>query len=117
MLFADNTNIFYCRQDPNQLMEIVNSRLKKLLIWFQAIKYSIKFLVSCLLYLFKTKQNRPKNWVTFHLMILKWACSWELYFVNWTLILQILNTERNTEKKVSKSVGVTDEVYALIRLP
>ena len=35
----------------------------------------------------------------FHLMILKWVWSWELYFVNWTLILQILNTERSTEKK------------------
>ena len=45
MLFADNTNIFCSRQDPNQLMEIVNSKLKKLTSWFQAIKLSVIFLV------------------------------------------------------------------------
>ena len=43
MLFADNTNIFYSRQDPNQVMEIVNSKLKKLPSWFLAIKLSIVF--------------------------------------------------------------------------
>ena len=63
MLFADNTNIFYSRQDPNQLMEIVNSRLKKLPIWFQAIKYSIEFLVIFLLYLCKTKQAKKLTYI------------------------------------------------------
>ena len=37
MLFADNTNTFYSRQDPNQLMEIVNSKLKKLPSWISII--------------------------------------------------------------------------------
>ena len=44
MLFADNTNIFYSPQDPNQLMEIVNSELKKLPSCFQAFKLCIIFI-------------------------------------------------------------------------
>ena len=44
MLFADNTNIFYSRQDPNQLIDIVNYKLEKLPSWIQAIKLSIIFI-------------------------------------------------------------------------
>lgn len=44
MLFADNTNMYYSPQDPNQLMEIMNSKLKKLPSWFQAIKLYIIFI-------------------------------------------------------------------------
>ena len=42
ILFADDTNIFFSHNDPNQLMEIVNNELKKLSSWFQANKPSIK---------------------------------------------------------------------------
>ena len=34
ILFADDTNIFFSHNDPNQLMEIVNNELKKLSSWF-----------------------------------------------------------------------------------
>lgn len=58
MLFADNSNIFYSRQDPSQLIKIVNSKLKKLSSWIQAITLSI--------ILFKTKQNMQKLDLHFH---------------------------------------------------
>ena len=41
ILFADDTNIFFSHNVPNQLMEIVNNELKKLSSWFQANKLSI----------------------------------------------------------------------------
>ena len=41
ILLADDTNIFFSHNDPNQLMEIVNNELKKLSSWFQADKLSI----------------------------------------------------------------------------
>ena len=41
ILFADDTNIFFSHNDPNQVMEIVNNELKKLSSWFQANKLSI----------------------------------------------------------------------------
>ena len=41
ILFADDTNIFFSHNDPNQLMEIVNNELKKLSSWFQANKLFI----------------------------------------------------------------------------
>ena len=79
MLFADNTNTFYSRQDPNQLMEIVNSKLKKLPSWI-----SIIFIQS--------KTKHAKTWLTFALNDIEMKfCSWELYFVN--TYLAILNTE------------------------
>ena len=57
--FADDTNIFFSHNGPNQLMEIVNDELKKLSSWFQANKLSINLKNSNFL-LFKTKQNRQK---------------------------------------------------------
>ena len=57
--FADDTNIFFSHNDPNQLMEIVNNELKKLSSWFEANKLSIKIKKSNLI-LFKTKQNKQK---------------------------------------------------------
>ena len=90
MLFADNTNIFYSRQDPNQLIEIVNSKLKKLPSWIQPIKLSIIFI--------QNKTKHAKTWLTFSLNDIEMKfCSWELYFVN--TYLANLNTERSTEEK------------------
>ena len=58
-LFADDTNILFSHNDPNQVMEIVNNELKKLSSWFQANKLSISIKKSNFI-LFKTKQNRQK---------------------------------------------------------
>ena len=41
IFFAEDTNIFFSRNDPNKLMEFVNDELKKLLSWFQANKLFI----------------------------------------------------------------------------
>ena len=57
ILFADNTNIFFSHNDPNQLMEIVNNELKKLSSWFQANKLSVNIKRSSFI-LFKTKQAK-----------------------------------------------------------
>ena len=59
----------------------MNSKLKKLPSWIQAIKLSI--------ILFKTKQNLQKLDLHVHLMILKWSFVLESYTL-WTLTLQIL---------------------------
>ena len=56
ILFADDTNIFFSQNDPNQLMEIVNNQLKKLQSWFQA-NINIKKSNFILL---KIKQNKQK---------------------------------------------------------
>ena len=39
--FADDTNIPFSHNDPNQLVEVVNNELKKLSSWFQANKPSV----------------------------------------------------------------------------
>ena len=49
----------FSHKDPNQLMEIVNTELKKLSSWFQANKLSINIKKSNFI-LFKTKQNRQE---------------------------------------------------------
>ena len=59
ILFADDTNIIFSHNDPNQLMAIVNNELKKLSSWFQANKLSINIKKSNFI-LFKTKQNRQQ---------------------------------------------------------
>ena len=41
ILFADDTNIFFSHNDPNFLIELVNTELQKLSCWFQANKLSI----------------------------------------------------------------------------
>ena len=72
ILFADDTNIFFSHNDPNQVMEIVNNELKKLSGWFYANKLSINIKKSNFI-LFKTKQNKTGKNLTyiFQLMILK----------------------------------------------
>ena len=89
ILLADDTNIFFSHNDPNQLMEIVNNELKKLSSWLQANKLSINIQKISNFILFKAKQNRQKldrhfsindseidrlNEVQF--------CPWELYSRN-----------------------------------
>ena len=59
ILFADDTNIFFSHNDPNFLMELVNTELKKLSCWFQANKLSINVKKSNYI-IFKTSQNRQK---------------------------------------------------------
>ena len=36
ILFADDTDILFSHNDPNQLLEIMNNESKKLSSWFQA---------------------------------------------------------------------------------
>ena len=60
ILLADDTNIFFPHNDPNQLMEIVNNELKKLSSWFQANKLSTNIQKISNFILFKAKQNRQK---------------------------------------------------------
>ena len=57
ILLADDTNIFFPHNDPNQLMEIVNNELKKLSSWFQANKLSINIQKKYQI-LFYLKQNK-----------------------------------------------------------
>ena len=60
ILLADDTNILFSHNDPNQLMEIVNNELKKLSSWFKANKLSINIQKIPNFILFKAKQNRQK---------------------------------------------------------
>jgi len=48
----------FSHKDPNQLMEIVNTELKKLSSWFQANKLSINIKKNQIL--FYSKQNKTK---------------------------------------------------------
>ena len=41
ILFADDTNIFYCADDPNMLSIVVNQELVKLQNWFAVKKLSL----------------------------------------------------------------------------
>ena len=41
ILFADDTNIFYCADDPNMLSTVVNQELVKLQNWFAVNKLSL----------------------------------------------------------------------------
>ena len=59
ILFADDTNIFFPHNDPNFLLELVNTELKKLSCWFQASKLAINVKKSNYI-IFKTSQNRQK---------------------------------------------------------
>ena len=56
ILFADGTNIFFSHNDPNFLMELVNTELQKLSCSFQASKLSINVKKSNYI-IFKTSQN------------------------------------------------------------
>ena len=77
ILFADDTNIFFSRNDPNQpAMENVNNELKKLSNWFQA-KLSIYIKNHILLYLKQQQQQQQQQKIgknltcSFQLMILR----------------------------------------------
>jgi len=70
ILFADDTNIFFSHNDPNQLMEIVNNELKKLSSWFQANKLSINIKNLILFYLKQNKTSKNLIYI-FQLMVLK----------------------------------------------
>ena len=70
ILFADDTNIFFSHNDPNQLMETVNNELKKLSSWFQANKLSINIKKSNLFYLKQNKTSKNLTYI-FQFMVLK----------------------------------------------
>ena len=70
ILFADDTNIFFSHNGPNQLMEIVNDELKKLSSWFQANKLSINLKKSNFFYLKQNKTGKNLSY-SFQLMVLK----------------------------------------------
>ena len=60
ILFAVMTpTFFFSHNDPNFLMELVNTELQKLSCWFQANKLSINVKKSNYI-IFKTSQNRQK---------------------------------------------------------
>ena len=97
----------FSHKDPNQLMEIVNTELKKLSSWFQANKLSINIKKSNFI-LFKTKQNRQKLDVYFSIN------DGEIDRVNKVLLLGVILDEHlpwksqieNVPRKVSISVGI-----------
>ena len=107
ILFADDTNIVFSHNDPNQLMEIVNNDLKKLSSWFQANKLSIN-IKKIYITLFYLKQNKQK--VDLHFSI----NDIEIGRVNEVLFLGVIFDEhlswksqiQNVARKVSKSVGI-----------
>ena len=58
ILFADDTNIFYCVDDPNMLSPVVNQELVKLQNWFAVNKMSLNVnKTSCMI--FGNKRNTP----------------------------------------------------------
>ena len=61
---------FFSHNDLNQLMEIVNTELKKLSSWFQANKLSIKIKKLILFYLKQNKKSKNLTYI-FQLMVLK----------------------------------------------
>ena len=107
IFFADDTDIFFSHNDPNQLIEIVNNELKKLSSWFQANKLSIN-LKKLNFILFITKQNKQKLDLHFSINDI------EIDLVNEVLFLGVILDEhlswksqiQNVARKVSKSVGI-----------
>ena len=71
ILFADDTNIFFSHNGPNQLMEIVNNDLNKLSSWFQANKLSINLKNSEIFFHLKQNKTSKNLSYSFQLMILK----------------------------------------------
>ena len=71
ILLADDTNIFFSHNDPDQLMEIVNNELKKLSSGFRLISFLLTYKKYQIL--FYLKQNKTCKNLTdiFQLMILK----------------------------------------------
>ena len=107
ILFADDTNIFFSHNGPNQLMEIVNNELKKLSSWFQANKLSINIKKSNFI-LFKTKQNKQKLDLHFSIHGIEIDCVNEVLFLGVILDehLSWKSQIQNVARKVSKSVGI-----------
>ena len=107
ILFADDTNIFFSHNDPNFLMELVNTELQKLSCWFQANKLSINVKKSNYI-IFKTSQNRQKLDLHFSINDAK------VDRVTETLFLAVIIDEcltwkphiQNLTRKISKSLGI-----------
>lgn len=107
ILFADDTNIFYSHQDPNYLMEIVNSELKKLTSWFQANKLSINVKKSNFV-IFKPRQNRQTLDLNFTIS------NYAIDRVNEVVFLGVILDEHlswkshihSVTRKVSKAIGI-----------
>ena len=59
ILFANDTDICFPHNDPNQLNEIVNNEFKKISSWFQANKLSIN-VKNCTFILLKKKQQQAQ---------------------------------------------------------
>ena len=107
ILFADDTNIFFSHNDPNFLMELVNTELKKLSCWFQANKLSINVKKSNYI-IFKTSQNRQKLDLHFSVNDTKIDRVTETLFLG--VILDECLTWKphilNLTRKISKSLGI-----------
>ena len=107
ILFGDDTNIFFSHNDPNFLMELVNTELEKLSCWFQANKLSINVKKSNYIIL-KTSQNRQKLDLHFSINDTK------IDRVTETLFLGVIIDEcliwkphiQNLTRKISKSLGI-----------
>lgn len=124
ILFADDTNIFFSSHDINQLQEIVNSELKKLVEWFKINKLSLNATKSNVM-LFRNK-HKKKIPTTVSIFI----DSHKLDQVSCGKFLGVLIDEFLTwnnhilqiEKKMSRAVGIlyraknkldTKELYLL----
>ena len=114
ILLADDTNIFFSHNDPNQLMEIVNNELKKLSSWFQANKLSINIKKSNFI-LFKTKQNRQELDLHFSINDIEIDCVNEVLFLGVILDEHLFwkSQIQNVARKVSKSVGIYKSSFCL----
>ena len=107
ILFADDTDIIFSHNDPNQLMEIVNNELTKLSSCFQANKLSMNIKKANFI-LFKAKQSKQKLDLHFSINGI------EIDRVNEVLFLGVILDEhlswksqiQNVATKVSKSVGI-----------
>ena len=107
ILFADATNMFYSHADPNQLVNVVRTELKKLSNWTRANKLSINIKKSNFI-LFKTKQNRQKLDLNLYINDTK------IDRVNEVLFLGVILDEhlswkshiQNVARKLSKSISI-----------
>ena len=98
---------FFSHNDPNFLMELVNTELQKLSCWFQANKLSIN--VKKLNYIiFKTSQNRQKLDLHFSINDAKIDRVTETLFLG-VIIDECLTWKphiQNLTRKISKSLGI-----------
>ena len=127
--FADDTNIFFSHNGPNQLMEIVNNELKKLSSWFPANTLSINLKNSVFFHLKQNKFYRQKLELQFSVNGIEidrvnevlFCRSWKLYLMNTYLGNLKYKHKKNLKYKQEKSQNqkalFTNQVSALIRLP